>query len=113
MASLNDIIRQEVNPFDPITFKTSNFWQEAHASTPTVEKIHEEVVKQIESILDSVANDEHSRTVLLAGDSGSGKSYLLGRLKRTLNPKAFFAYLALGLTATTSGVIFCVIQLIA
>jgi len=30
---------------------------------------------------------------LLLGDSGSGKSYLLGRVKRTLNPKAFFAYI--------------------
>ncbi len=30
---------------------------------------------------------------MLTGDSGLGKSYLLGRLKRTLNSKAFFAYI--------------------
>ncbi|NTW21091.1 MAG: ATP-binding protein [Nostocales cyanobacterium W4_Combined_metabat2_030] len=48
---------------------------------------------EIEGLLDLVGKDHRSRTVLLAGESGSGKSYLLGRLKRTLNPKAFFAYI--------------------
>jgi hypothetical protein len=58
-----------------------------------VESIRKEAIIEIEGLLDLVGQDHRSRTVLLAGESGSGKSYLLGRLKRTLNPKAFFAYI--------------------
>lgn len=93
MASINDIIQREVNPFDPTTFKPGNFWQEQQDSALTVESIHQEAITETEALLDLVAKDHRSRTVLLLGDSGSGKSYLLGRLKRTLNPKAFFAYI--------------------
>lgn len=90
---MDDIIKREVNPFDPTTFKPGNFWREQQDSTLTVNSIHQEAIAEIEGILDLVARDHRSRTVMLAGDSGSGKSYLLGRLKRTLNPKAFFAYI--------------------
>lgn len=93
MVSINDVIRREVNPFDPTTFKPGNFWKEKQDAALTVESIHQEAVAEIEALLDQVAKDHKSRTVLLTGDSGSGKSYLLGRLKRTLNPKAFFAYI--------------------
>src|SRR5919199_1651121 len=93
MTSIDDIIKREVNPFDPTTFKPGNFWREKQDSALTVESIHQEAIAEIEALLDLVAKDHHSRTVLLLGDSGSGKSYLLGRLKRTLNPKAFFAYI--------------------
>jgi GTPase SAR1 family protein len=93
MVAINDVIRREVNPFDPTTFKPGNFWKEKQDAALTVESIHQEAVAEIEALLDQVAKDQKSRTVLLTGDSGSGKSYLLGRLKRTLNPKAFFAYI--------------------
>ena len=93
MASIDQIIKQAVNPFDPVTFYTRNFWQEPEARSPTVDSIHQNIIMEIESFLDQVASDRYPRTLLLVGDSGSGKSYLLARLKRLLNPKAFFAYI--------------------
>jgi energy-coupling factor transporter ATP-binding protein EcfA2 len=93
MTSIDDIIKREVNPFDLINLKPGNFWGEKQDSALTVESIHQEASAEIEALLDLVATDHRSRTALLLGDSGSGKSYLLGRLKRTLNPKAFFAYI--------------------
>ncbi len=82
-----------MNPFDSTTFRPGNFWQEHQDPALTVESIHQEVVAEVEELLEKVARDRRTRTLLLAGDSGSGKSYLLGRLKRLLNQKAFFAYI--------------------
>lgn len=93
MVSIDQIIQQEVNPFDPVTFKAGNFWQDQQDLALTVESIHQEAINQITEVLDQVAKDHHTRTLMLAGDSGSGKSYLLSRVKRILNPKAFFAYI--------------------
>src|SRR4028119_132867 len=93
MTPIEEIIKREVNPFDLLNLKPGNFWGEKQDSALTVESIHQEAIAEIEALLDLVATDHRSRTVLLLGDSGSGKSYLLGRLKRTLNPKAFFAYI--------------------
>jgi hypothetical protein len=93
MTDIKDIIKREVNPFDVINLKPTNFWAEEQDSKLMVESIHKNAIIEIEGLLDLVGKDHRSRTVLLAGDSGSGKSYLLGRLKRTLNRKAFFAYI--------------------
>ncbi|MGQ4650393.1 AAA family ATPase [Lyngbya aestuarii] len=93
MVSIDQIILREVNPFDPVTFYTGNFWQKPQDQALTVDSIHQQVITEIESLLDKVTQDNRPRTLLLAGDSGSGKSYLLGRLKQQLNPKAFFAYI--------------------
>jgi hypothetical protein len=94
MTSIDDIIKREVNPFDPTTFKQGHFWLDKQDAALTVDSIHAEALAEIESVLDLVIQDHSSRTVMLAGDSGSGKSYLLGRIKRTLNPRAFFAYIS-------------------
>lgn len=93
MTSIEELIKREVNPFDLINLKPGNFWQEQQDCVLTVESIHQEAITEIEAFLDLVTKDHRSRTMLLLGDSGSGKTYLLGRLKRTLNPKAFFAYI--------------------
>ncbi|MEB3180988.1 MAG: ATP-binding protein, partial [Nostocaceae cyanobacterium] len=93
MTSIDELIKREVNPFDLINLKPGNFWGEKQDSTLMVESIHQQELAEIEAELDLVAKDHRSRSLLLLGDSGSGKSYLLGRLKRTLNPKAFFAYI--------------------
>ena len=93
MTSINDIIKREVNPFGQINFKPGNFWGEKQDSNNSVDSIHQEIIAEVEEILDLVIRDNRSRSLLLLGDSGSGKSYLLGRLKRTLNSKAFFAYI--------------------
>ena len=93
MTSIDGIIKREVNPFDRINPKPTNFWEEKQDPALTVNSIHQEAIDEIEELLNLVATDHRSRTLLLLGDSGSGKSHLLGRLKRTLNPKAFFAYI--------------------
>jgi GTPase SAR1 family protein len=93
MTSIDGIIKREVNPFDRINPKPTNFWEEKQDPALTVNSIHQEAIDEIEELLNLVAADHRSRTLLLLGDSGSGKSHLLGRLKRTLNPKAFFAYI--------------------
>ncbi len=93
MTSINNIIKQEVNPFDLINLKPGNFWGEKEDSTDSIDSIHQEVITEVEELLDLVIRDNRSRTLLLLGDAGSGKSYLLGRLKRTLNSKAFFTYI--------------------
>ena len=93
MTPINNIIKRELNPFDQINFKPGNFWGEEQNSENSVDSIHQEVISEVEELLESVNQDNRSRSALLLGDSGSGKSYLLGRLKRTLNQKAFFAYI--------------------
>ncbi len=94
VATLKEIIQREVNPFDSVTFTTGNFWtDDKQSSKATVESIHQSAITQIETILQSVIKDNHTRSVLLAGDSGCGKSYLLSRLKKTLNDRAFFVYI--------------------
>ncbi|MGD1910122.1 MAG: ATP-binding protein, partial [Rivularia sp. (in: cyanobacteria)] len=89
MTSINNIIKREVNPFDLVNFKPGNFWEEKQNSSDSIDSIHQEVISEIEGLLDLVIRDNRSRSLLLLGDSGSGKSYLLGRLKRILNSKAF------------------------
>ena len=94
MATLKEIIQREVNPFDPVTFTTGNFWTQSDRSTvATVESIHQTAITQVQNTLKSVIKDNHTRSILLMGDSGCGKSYLLSRLKKTLNDRAFFVYI--------------------
>jgi hypothetical protein len=94
VATIEELIRQESNPFDPVTFKTGNFWQEEDQTiTLTVDSIHQEAIQQVTQVLNQVAKDHQTRTVMLAGDPGSGKSYVLKRLKQSLNAKAFFVYI--------------------
>lgn len=94
MAILEQIIQREVNPFDSVTFNTGNFWTEdKQSSSAIVESIHQEAFTQIQNVLQKVINGYLTRTVLLTGDAGCGKSHLLSRLKNTLNKHAFFAYI--------------------
>jgi hypothetical protein len=93
VPSLVQLIQHHVNPFDPTTFKPGNFWQEVQDPGQEVASIHQDVLDRIEQSLDAILQDQATRTLLLAGDSGSGKSYLLGRLKRLLNDKACFVYI--------------------
>lgn len=93
MLSIYQVIQREMNPFDSTTFRPGNFWQEHQDVNLTVDSIHQDVVGTVEGLLQQVAQDHRTRTLLLAGDSGAGKSYLLGRLKKYLNSRAFFAYI--------------------
>ena len=91
MASIDEIILRSPNPFDNIS--SVNFWHEQQQPEPEVESIHQEAIAAIEATLDQVAQDHRTRTLILDGDGGSGKTYLLGRLKKAFNHKAFFAYI--------------------
>jgi hypothetical protein len=73
--------------------KHLEFWADEKDSLLMVESIHKNAIIEIEELLDLVGQDHRSRTVLLEGESGSGKTYLLRRIKRSFNSKAFFAYI--------------------
>lgn len=93
MTSIDQIIQRESNPFDPVTLYTINFWQEQQNPRLNVDSIHQNVITDIEAVLEQVAQEHRPRTLMLTGDSGSGKSYLLGRIKKLFNTKAFFVYI--------------------
>jgi Cdc6-like AAA superfamily ATPase len=91
MPSIDEIILRSVNPFD--NFRSVNFWHKQLQPEPTVDSIHKEAITTIAAILDQVTQDHRTRTVVLDGDNGSGKTYLLGRIKKAFNHKAFFVYI--------------------
>ena len=91
MPSIDEILKQKENPFDK--YVTGNFCGEQQDQGPIVESIHQQELAKIAKILDWVGKDHRPRTVMVAGDSGVGKSYLLKRLKQLFNNKAFFAYI--------------------
>ncbi|NEO92566.1 MAG: ATP-binding protein [Moorea sp. SIO3G5] len=93
MAAIKEIIKQALNPFDPVTFATGNFWEDPDNGAVNVKSIHQDEINQITTTLSAVNQDHRPRTILLAGDPGAGKSYLLKRLKQQLNQDAFFAYI--------------------
>jgi hypothetical protein len=93
VATLREIIQREVNPFDSVTFTTGNFWTDDRSTIATVESIHQSAIDRVQDTLEYVIKDNRTRSILLTGDSGCGKSYLLSRLKKNLNDKAFFAYI--------------------
>lgn len=92
MATIDQLIQQEINPFDPSTARAGNFWYEDTNQFPVVHSIHQEVIENLRNILQEIKRDRRRRTVLLQGDTGSGKSYLLGRLKKELKTEGFFVY---------------------
>lgn len=93
MATIEEIIQRELNPFDPATFTPGNFWNDGQTQKLTVDSIHQSAINEIESILSQVSRDHRTRTALLYGDAGSGKSHLLGRLKDRLIDDAHFVYI--------------------
>ncbi|MEM9214952.1 MAG: AAA family ATPase [Cyanobacteria bacterium P01_F01_bin.150] len=93
MNSIDQLVCQAINPFDPATFKPGNFWYEQPDLELEVDSIHQDAVDQASEMVTQVVADHQTRTLLLMGDSGSGKSYLLGRIKRQLNDQASFVYI--------------------
>ena len=91
MTSIDNIILKSTNPFD--NYHSVNFWQPQKDPEPVVQSIHQDAIATIEETLAQVAQEHGTRSLRLQGDPGSGKTYLLGRLKKTLNDKAFFVYI--------------------
>ncbi|BAY97670.1 hypothetical protein NIES37_16140 [Tolypothrix tenuis PCC 7101] len=90
MLTIDDVIKQSLNPFD--NFAAGNFWEE-QKPVSTVDSIHQEALTQIKSVLEQISQDHQTRTVILYGDAGVGKTHFMGRLKQRLNEQAFFAYI--------------------
>ncbi len=93
MTTIDQIIQQEPNPFDAETFWSGNFWQEDQNPEFVVESIHQDAIMAIGQTLDLISRDHRTRTLMLEGETGSGKTYLLGRLKNLFNRQAFFVYI--------------------
>ncbi|WP_341529726.1 AAA family ATPase [Nostoc sp. UHCC 0302] len=90
MSTIDELIKQSLNPFD--NFAAGNFWEEQEPF-PTVDSIHQEALTQIQSVLDQIGQDHQTRTMILYGDAGVGKTHFMGRLKQKLNNEAFFVYI--------------------
>ncbi|AFZ43587.1 hypothetical protein PCC7418_1391 [Halothece sp. PCC 7418] len=93
MSDLETIIKQSINPFDTANFKKGNFWEEEQPEDLNINSIHQDILETVEKTLKQIYQDKKSRTIRLEGDSGSGKTHLLGRIKKSLNRKAFFAHI--------------------
>lgn len=92
-STIDQVLLREVNPFDPHSFKPGNFWHETQDIALHVASIHQEVLDEISDTLGQIEDDRVTRTLIVTGESGSGKSHLLGRLKNLLNDRAFFVYI--------------------
>ncbi|MGA1283506.1 MAG: AAA family ATPase [Prochlorothrix sp.] len=90
---LGELLRRELNPFDSRTFKPGNFWLDRLDPRLNITTIHQETLTEITTHLEAIRQDGTTRTLLLLGESGAGKSHLLGQLQQRLNTEAFFAYI--------------------
>jgi Cdc6-like AAA superfamily ATPase len=90
MATIDEVIKKSLNPFD--NQAAGNFWEEEE-SPPTVESIHQKPLTQIKSVLAEVAQDHQTRSLILYGDAGTGKTHFMGQIKQQLNDQAFFVYI--------------------
>lgn len=90
MATIDQLIKQSLNPFD--NHAARNFWEEQEP-LPTVDSIHQEALSQIKSVLAQIVQDHQTRTLILYGDAGGGKTHFMGQLKQKLNNQAFFVYI--------------------
>ncbi|MUG99281.1 AAA family ATPase [Scytonema sp. UIC 10036] len=90
MATIEEVIKKSLNPFDNLA--AGNFWVEQE-SPPNIESIHQKSLSQIKNVLAEVAQDRQTRTLILYGDAGTGKTHFLGQLKQQLNDTAFFVYI--------------------
>ncbi|MBW4480596.1 MAG: KAP family NTPase [Tolypothrix brevis GSE-NOS-MK-07-07A] len=90
MAEIDKLIIQSLNPFD--NSAAGNFWEEQQPF-PTVESIHQKQLTEIKTVIAQISQDHQTRSLILYGDGGSGKTHFLGQLKEQLNNEAFFIYI--------------------
>jgi hypothetical protein len=92
MNSIDQFLASVDNPFDEKSFVSGNFSTEK-SGQQLVSSIHQEQVNRIQSHLQIIHKYSSSRTIVLLGDSGLGKTYLLGRLSRQFAGKSIFIYI--------------------
>ncbi|QDL08892.1 ATP-binding protein [Brasilonema octagenarum UFV-E1] len=90
MATIDEVIKKSLNPFD--NQAAGNFWEEQE-SPPTVESIHQKPLTQIKSLIAQISQDHQTRSLILYGDAGTGKTHFMGQIKEQLNDQAFFVYI--------------------
>jgi hypothetical protein len=90
MASLYTIILHALNPFE--YYVTGDVTQHPIPTDAVVERIHQQPLERLEGLLESVQATQTPHTAILTGQSGSGKTFLLGRLRERSADRARFAY---------------------
>lgn len=93
MVTIEELISQSPNPFDEKDFVAGSFLSSSQKEEQMVTSIHQEQLELLKLHLDKVNQSSNSRTVILLGDSGSGKTYFLGRMKRECATKGLFVYI--------------------
>lgn len=89
---VNQIICHSTNPFDTESLTPGNPQQEPYNPALSVDSIHQDALEEINQQLSQIVEDKRhtSRSLIVSGDSGCGKSYLLAKFKNTFDQKAFF-----------------------
>ena len=89
---VNQIICNSTNPFDTESLTPGNAQQEPYNPALSVDSMHQDALEEINQQLSQIVEDKRhaSRSLIVSGDSGCGKSYLLARFKNTFDQKAFF-----------------------
>ena len=89
---VNQIICKSTNPFDTESLTPGNAQQEPYNPALSVDSIHQDALEEINQQLSQIVEDKRhsSRSLIVSGDSGCGKSYLLARFKNTFDQEAFF-----------------------
>jgi hypothetical protein len=91
MASIDSIILKSTNPFD--NYHSVNFWQPQKDPEPVV-RVYSSRCDRHNRRNTRSSCPRASHTLFEASRrSGFWQTYLLGRLKKSLNDKAFFAYI--------------------
>lgn len=84
---LTQMATEDVNPFSRATIMDP--WTVAFVDVP---EIHATATREIETLIRRVKQEEKSRARLLIGDSATGKSHILARIKNTCSDNAFFCF---------------------
>ena len=86
------IVVERLNPFEYMV--TQNFFHDSEDVNTPVDAIHWEQRQVLEDLFHwNVLQGKQVKTVLLTGESGSGKSYFLKQIKSKLEESATFIYI--------------------
>jgi len=91
MATLDELIASHINPFD--FYVSGDFFQTPVGPEDPVEAIHRDCLERLKTDIRTAKQRRRPYTSLVVGQSGAGKTFLLGRLQRDWGRQARFAYI--------------------